>query len=229
MYKHIFLDFDDTIYDTHGNADIALQELYQHFSLGNYFDSFETFSKIYWKRNVEVWAMYSRGEMAKSELIVERFLTPLRTVGIDDSNYALTLNKWFLERTSEKSNLVNGAREILDYLKSRYSIHILSNGFTEVQHKKIRNAGVEQYFDSVILSEDVGCNKPDPKIFSYALEKTGAAIEETIMIGDNFDTDILGAKRSNINQIYFNPNKITERDFEPTHEVFDLMEIKNIL
>lgn len=229
MYKHVFLDFDDTIYDTRGNASIALHELYTHFNLDRYFDRFETFSEIYWKRNHEVWALYSEGKMTRQELIIERFLYPLRTVGAGSEEMALELNDWFLEATSNKSGLIEGARELLEYLKPNYHIHMISNGFTEVQYKKMQSAGVTDYFEEVILSDAVGVNKPDPAIFEFALQKTGAAKEESIMIGDNFDTDIKGAIRSSIDQVFFNPQKEFIAPIRPTFEVRTLSEIQDIL
>ncbi len=229
MYKHIFLDFDDTVYDTRRNADEALEELYQHFRLDAYFDDFRTFSESYWKKNHEVWALYSQGKIQRRQLIIERFLYPLQQAGTGDEKMALELNEWFLERTSQKSALIEGALDLLEYLHGKYKLHILSNGFTEVQFKKLKSAGVEHYFDQVILSEQAGVNKPDPRIFDFALEKTGARREEVIMIGDNYDTDITGAIRSRIDQLFFNQNERFRPDVPPTYEVKRLAEIQCIL
>ncbi len=229
-YKNIFLDFDDTIYDTRGNADIALNELYQHFSLSEYFESYDIFQTRYWSANSELWAKYSHGEIKKDELIVERFLRPLRSVGIDSAEFALKLSDWFLECTSSKSKLIDGALPLLDYLKGKYRLHILSNGFTEVQYKKLKNSGVLEYFDSIVLSEDAGANKPSSLFFDYAMEKSGARLDDCIMIGDNIDTDIMGAKNYSIPQIYFNPKSLPyEKEMEPTFMVGSLLEIQKIL
>lgn len=228
-YKHVFLDFDDTIYDTRGNADIALRELFEHFQLNRYFECFDTFSESYWKRNHEVWTLYSLGKMKRSELIVERFLYPLRQVGTGTADFALELNDWFLDSTAQKSGLIEGAVDLLEYLKQNYHIHMISNGFSEVQYRKMKSAGVESYFEEVILSEEVGVNKPNPAIFDFALKKTGAYAEESVMVGDNFDTDITGAIRSRIDQIYFNPTCHKIGEISPTYEVRRLSEIKNIL
>lgn len=229
MYKHVFLDFDDTIYDTRGNASAALRELYEHFDLNRYFDRFEVFSELYWKRNHEVWALYSEGRIGRRELVIERFLYPLRYAGIGTEEMALELNDWFLDCTAQKSGLVEGARELLEYLKPNYHLHVISNGFTEVQFRKMASAGVTDYFDEVILSEAVGVNKPDPAIFSYALQKAGARAEESIMIGDNFDTDITGAIRSRIDQVFFNPTGDFEVPVTPTFRVSRLKDIELIL
>ena len=228
-YIHLFLDFDDTIYDTHGNANIALREAYDFFKLDKIFGTFEMYSSLYWKRNQEVWALYSLGKITKDELIVERFLYPLRQLNTGTPEFALQMNDWFLERTAEKSGLVDGALDLLNYLKPKYKLHILSNGFTEVQYKKIRNAGLEEFFDNVFLSEMIGINKPDRRIYDYALDKSGASRKNVIMIGDNYDTDITGAINSGIDQIFFNRNETFLPDIPPTYEVKDLNQITLIL
>ncbi|MEG1903773.1 MAG: YjjG family noncanonical pyrimidine nucleotidase [Bacteroidales bacterium] len=229
MYKHVFLDFDDTIYDTRGNSSVALRELYEHFDLNRYFERFEVFSELYWKRNHEVWALYSEGKIERRELIIERFLYPLRYAGTGTEEMALELNDWFLDCTAQKSGLVEGARELLEYLKPNYHLHVISNGFTEVQFRKMASAGVTDYFDEVILSEAVGVNKPDPAIFSYALQKAGARAEESSMFGDNFDKDIKGALRSRIDQVFFNPAGDFEAPVTPTFRVSRLKDIELIL
>ncbi len=230
MYKHVFLDFDDTIYDTRGNASEALLELFEAFALSRYFESFERFSIDYWKRNVEVWDLYSKGLMDKPTLIKERFRYPFQCVGVEVTDeFLLELNDWFLEKTSTKRKLIDGALELLEYLNSKYQVHMLSNGFEQVQYAKMRNSGVERYFKEVILSDHVGVNKPDKAIFDYAIEKTGALVSESIMIGDNLDTDIIGAKNYGMDQLYFNVNLNLCKNCEPTYEVKSLEEIMAIL
>ncbi|HCM20492.1 MAG TPA: noncanonical pyrimidine nucleotidase, YjjG family, partial [Porphyromonadaceae bacterium] len=110
----------------------------------------------------------------KEELTVERFLAPLRPFGVDDPEYAKHLSLDFLERTTRKTRLMEGAKELLDYLKPRYRMHILSNGFSEIQYKKINNSGLARYFDKIILSEEAGINKPHPDMFTYALKNTNS-------------------------------------------------------
>ncbi len=230
MYKHVFLDFDDTIYDTRGNASEALLELFEAFALYKYFECFDSFSRDYWKRNIEVWDLYSKGLMDKPTLIKERFRYPFQCVGVDVSDeFLLELNDWFLEKTSTKRKLIDGAIELLEYLNSKYDVHMLSNGFEQVQYAKMRNSGVECYFKEVILSDHVGVNKPDKAIFDYAIEKTGALVCESIMIGDNLETDILGAKNYGMDQLYFNNNLNMCKNCKPTYEVKSLGEIMTIL
>lgn len=165
----------------------------------------------------------------KEELIVERFLAPVREFGIDDPEYAKNLSDDFLERTTRKTRLVDGTIELLEYLKPRYKMHILSNGFREVQYKKIENSGLRKYFDKIILSEDANINKPHEGMFTYALKNTNSKRNKTIMIGDSWEADIVGAKNSRIDQIWFNPAHLNPDGFEPTYTVDSLLKIIEIL
>lgn len=205
-YKDIFIDFDDTIYDTRGNAELALHELYEHFNMERHFERYEDFSTPYWNANVELWTQYSRGEIDRDYLMVERFRRPLACgCGFDTSREnCLRVSDVFLDLCSCKPGINDGARELLDYLQSRYRLHLCSNGFHEVQFKKLQASDTERYFTTVVLSEDAGVNKPNPAFFEYALRVSGAERNTTVMIGDNFNTDILGARSAGIDQIYFN-------------------------
>lgn len=232
-YKDLFIDFDDTLYDTHGNAVIALQELYDYFSLGDYFDSIDDFTVPYWTANIELWGQYSKGEIERDYLIVERFRRPLSCgKGLTPTReYCLEVSDKFLDFCSCKENLIPGAREFLDYVHGKYRLHLCSNGFHEVQYKKLNASDTARYFDTIILSEDAGVNKPNPLFFEYALEKSGADKASTVMIGDNYNTDILGARSAGIEQIYFNKwneSHIAE-DKDLVCEVKDLRELCSLL
>jgi len=226
-YIDLFIDFADTIYDTHGNAVIALQELYEHLELDRYFDRIEDFTTPYWTANIELWGQYSRGEIERDYLIVERFRRPL-SLGkglIVDKEYCLKVSDKFLDLCSVKSNLVEGARELLDYLHTKYRLHLCSNGFHEVQYKKLKASDTYKYFDKIILSEDAGVNKPNPAFFEYAIQETGACKETTLMIGDNYDTDIKGAMNAGIDQLYFNRWEDPEEHPEVTMQADKLSDI----
>lgn len=231
-YTDLFLDFDDTLYDTHGNAVIALRELFDALHLERWFPDPQLFYDAYWKANIDLWTRYSKGEITRDYLIVERFRRPL-SVGqglAPTVDFCLKASDLFLDFCSSKPGLVEGARGLMDYLRSRgYRMHMCSNGFHEVQYKKLQACGLKDYFDSVILSEDAGYNKPAPQFFEYALRQTGAAIPTTLMIGDNFNTDILGAKRMGIATAYFNRYPEYPAVEPVDYEVTSLSELKNIL
>ena len=231
-YNDLFVDFDDTLYDTHGNAVIALRELYERLQLHRYFDDPQVFYDEYWRTNIDLWTRYSKGEITRDYLIVERFRRPLslgRGLQVTEA-YCLEASDCFLDFCSSKPGVVEGAHELMEHLRRQgYRIHICSNGFHEVQYKKLRACGLLDYFDTVILSEDAGANKPSPQFFDYAIKKSGANPESTIMIGDNFSTDILGAKRYGLDTIYFNRVPDYPAPEPVTHEVTSLREIMGLL
>lgn len=228
-YKHLFIDLDDTLWDIHLNGMECLEEIYRDYGYAAYYPTFADYYNTYMPVNQQLWALYRRGGIRKEALIVERFLSPVRAFGINDPDYAKRVNDDFLERTTRKTQLIDGAMELLAYLKPRYRMHILSNGFREVQYKKIENSGLRPYFDKIILSEDAGVNKPHPELFTYALKSTNSRRDQTIMIGDSWDADIVGAHHSRIAQIWLNPTGEAPQGFDPTHTVRTLAEIKNIL
>ena len=228
-YKHLFIDLDDTLWDIHQNSKECLEEIYNDYGYNNYYETFHDYYNVYMPSNHHLWGLYREGKIDKDELIVERFLVPVREFGIDDAVYAKNLSDDFLERTTLKTKLVDGTMDLLNYLKPKYQMHILSNGFREVQYKKIENSGLSPYFDKIILSDEIGINKPHAQFFTHALQKTNAAHSETIMIGDSWDADIVGAYNSNIDQLWFNPEGHSPNVFTPTYCVKTLYEIKGIL
>ena len=234
MYKAILLDFDDTLYDTHGNAQIALEVMFREFGLDKFFNSFEDFSIPYWETNVELWSQYAKGEITRDYLIMERFRRPLSLgKNLDVTpELCLTISERFLDCCTEQTGVIDGAYHLLDYLKGKgYPLYMASNGFSEVQSRKLARVGMTDYFDGIILSEAAGVNKPSPLFFEYALKQTGLEAKDVIMIGDNYNTDIMGAMLSGIDQIYFNPEgkPLQASDSTPTYTVEALKEIEEIL
>ncbi len=240
-YKDLFLDFDDTLYDTHGNAVIALEETFKAFRLERYFTDAQVFYDAYWRANIDLWTRYSKGEITRDYLIVERFRRPMmasekfkeETCQLSTVTcQLLQMNDKFLDCCASKPGVTEGAHELMDYLKGKgYRMHMTSNGFHEVQYRKLAACGLRDYFDTIILSEDAGANKPSPQYFDYALRQTGACRETTLMIGDNLQTDINGALASGIDALLFNRWKEDANGCQqqPTFVVDSLREIMDIL
>ena len=241
-YTDIFFDFDDTLYDTYGNAVIALRETFDYYRLDRYFPDPQVFYDAYWAANIDLWTLYAKGEITRDYLIVERFRRPLsasaalaQRFGYDelpDSERIklLELSDRFLDYCASKPGVVEGARELLDYLRSRgYRMHLCSNGFHEVQYRKLQSSGLTPYFDHVVLSEDAGANKPSPVYFDYAFRVTGAQPASTIMIGDNINTDIRGARDAGIDTIFYSRFPADEHYTDPTFTVTALRQIADLL
>ena len=233
-YRDLFIDFDDTLYDTHGNAVIALRETFETFDLRRYFPDPQVVYDAYWMANIDLWTQYSKGEITRDYLIVERFRRPLSVgSGLDvTEELCLEMSDRFLDFCSSKPGVVAGAHELMDYLRQQgYRMHMCSNGFHEVQYKKLAACGLTDYFDTIILSEDAGFNKPSPQYFDYAFRQSGANKETTLMIGDNLQTDILGALNSGKDALLFNRWEVDvdEASQSPTYVVASLQEIMKIL
>ena len=228
-YKSLFIDLDDTLWDTYHNNKECLEEIYNAYNFGRYYASFEAFFDIYMPNNINLWAKYRTGEINRQTLIIERFRYMTRPMGIEDVKSIMELNNDFLQRTTKKTRLIPGAIELLEYLRPSYRMFILSNGFREVQFKKLNNSGLAPYFERMVLSEDANIQKPHKEIFDFALRNTNSRRNESLMIGDSWDADIIGAYNSKIDQVWFNPEGLPAGHFTPTYTVYSLEEIKKIL
>lgn len=230
MYQFVFIDLDDTLWDFHTNARISLELMFEERQLQRYFTDFNEFFEIYAKRNIELWEAYGKGEITQSFLMAERFRYPLSKMGVNDEDLAAEIGHQYLDILPNQKILMPDAIEVLDYLKSKYPLTIISNGFTEVQHRKISSSGIAGYFDHIVLSESAGALKPDPKIFRYAMELNGAAEPKScIMIGDSYAADIEGAKNAGIDQIYYPLHFPAPAGQTATHIISRLKELKEIL
>lgn len=228
-YKSLFIDLDDTLWDTYHNNKECLKEVYTDYHWEKYYPSFEAFYDFYMPNNEKLWEQYRNHEIDRQTLIFERFHYILSPMGIDDRKTVLEINNDFLKRTTTRTRLVSGAIELLEYLRPSYRLFILSNGFREVQYLKLKNSGLTPYIEQMILSEDAGIQKPHKEIFDFALKNTNSRRKESLMIGDSWDADIVGAHQSKIDQIWLNPKNLPARDFMPTYIVQSLEEIQDIL
>ncbi len=227
-YKHIFFDLDHTLWDFHTNSRKTLGVLFDEFSLTSLgVPDFETFLHTYETINEELWKKYRVGDIDKVTLRNGRFPAVFKTWNIDHPTLSIDINERYLIDGPKQPGLLPNAIETLDYLKSRYSVHLITNGFKEVQGTKLNASGLNGYFETITTSEEVGVLKPNPKVFHHALDLASANAKESIYVGDHYDTDVLGSKNAGLDQVFFNPGKTKYQD-SPTYEIQDLIELVRI-
>ncbi len=228
-YKHIFFDLDHTLWDFERNAEETKREMFETFKLKERgIPDYETFSEMYIGINRALWAMYRDNIIEKDELNFRRFYDTICLLGINDRGLGEDMASGFIEGISSKTYLFPHAKELLEYLYPKYPLHIITNGFEEVQFAKLKNSGMDRFFTSVITSEEACSKKPDAEIFYFALRKTGAIANESIMIGDDLDVDIAGARQMGIDQLYVNHERKIHSE-SVTLEVFSLEKIMELL
>jgi putative hydrolase of the HAD superfamily len=228
-YKHLFFDLDRTLWDFDTNSDETLQEILVKYDLALLgITSLELFKGKYSGINKMLWSLYLEGEIIKEKLNLQRFNLTLEAFGIRNMMLANAMADDYVEMSPLKTNLFPHAMETLEYLYGHYKLHIITNGFDEVQFKKLERSGMKRFFDKVVTSEEAGAMKPKEKIFHYALNKAEAIANESLMIGDEIEIDLLGARAVGLDQMFVNHHgKIHEESF--TFEVKSLIEILDIL
>ncbi len=228
-YETIFFDLDHTLWDFNTNSKEALTEISAKYALlDKGIPSLQHFLNEYFVINERLWEDYRNNVISKEALRYDRFYEALMKFNIDDRDLATAIGNDYTGSAPYKTNLFPHALEVLDYLKGKYALHIITNGFEETQHLKLKNSKIDHYFSDVITSERSGFKKPDERMFHYSLNTTSATAGRSLMIGDSLEADILGAKKVGMRQIYFNPEG-KEHSEELTHEVKNLNELFSIL
>ncbi len=228
-YKHLFFDLDHTLWDFETNAHETMAELYEINKLAERgVTDFESFFAHYSHHNERLWDRYTKGFIKQEELRWKRMWLALLDFKIADEPLARKMAVEFLERLPYKKHLFPYAAEILNYLRDRgYELHLVTNGFDAVQLCKIQSCNIHHHFGEMITSECSNSLKPNKEIFDFALEKTGALREESIMIGDNLDADIRGGQNAGWDTIFVNHLRL-ETDVKPTYTIFHLKELEEI-
>jgi len=220
--KHIFFDLDHTLWDFDRNSRLAFERMFVKHGIRI---DLQEFIEIYEPINFNYWKLYRENKISKEELRRRRFSDVFVLFGIHYSNSDLDfLATTYIDELPKDNHLLEGVMDILRYLSGRYALHIITNGFQEVQYKKLENSGITNFFRTVTTSEEVGLKKPHPVIFQKALEKALAKANESLMVGDTFEADILGAEGVGMHTIYFN----YRREAIPSHylKVDRLLEMK---
>jgi len=226
-YQHIFFDLDHTLWDFERNSNETLVELHQEHlqeeqvPLLNFL---ETFHRI----NDRLWRMHDASQITTQELRESRFKLVFQEFNFNNKTVVVTFGEHYSAKTPRKPHLLPNAQEILDYLHPKYKLHIITNGFPEMQRVKMESGGILHYFQEIVTSAEAGCKKPDTRMFQYLVDKLQTSVRECIMIGDNLFADVEGAMQSGIDAVFYNPKEL-KHEQAPNYEIKCLGDLKSIL
>ena len=228
--RHIFFDLDNTLWDHRKNAKLTLEKLFEKYQIQEKFQiKFKDFHTKYDKINEHLWELIRDEKIDKEYLRKHRFYDTFLHFGIDDFELAQVFEHQFLDEIIAYNELIDGALDVLEYLKTKeYQIHIISNGFHEVTHRKIDGSGIRQYVETVTSADEVKVRKPNPKIFEFALNKANAERKESVLIGDDWIADVKGAQNFGMKAVFFDVLK-DNRTEEGLTSIQDLNEIRTFL
>ncbi|WP_339753845.1 YjjG family noncanonical pyrimidine nucleotidase [uncultured Winogradskyella sp.] len=216
--KHVFFDLDHTLWDFDKNSGLTFEKI---FKLNNINVKLKDFLLVYEPINLNYWKLYREEKVTKSVLrygrLKEAFDKIKITVEDDIINH---LSEAYIDHLTTFNHLFDGTFEILDYLQENYELHIITNGFEEAQERKMTTSNIRNYFKTITNSEMVGVKKPNPKIFNFALDIANANADESIMIGDSIEADIVGANNIGMDTIHF--------DYKDTHKTLNFKRITNL-
>lgn len=227
-YEHIFFDLDRTLWHFEENSKKVLLDIYNGFGLTKHIEFEEDFIEQYYIFNDLLWERYRENKIEKDELRSERFNLTLKHFNVVNSKLADEIGNYYVEHSPLQTILLPYTVDVLTYLSTKYKLHIITNGFEEVQHIKLKTCKIDHFFDQLIFSEKVGVKKPHPLIFKKALKNSGATIKNSIMIGDDYYADIYGAQRVQLDSIYFNFRQI-EHNYPVDKEISCLSELMKLL
>lgn len=229
MYQHVFFDLDHTLWDFEKNSKDTMWQLFQRFRLsGRGISDFDAFYEVFHQHNEKLWSRFRKGFIRREELRWKRMWHTLLDFTIADTKLANELSAAYLEILPTQRFLIPDAAEVVAYCASKYTLHIITNGFDATQRQKLYNCGLHNYFDQIISSEKSNSIKPNKEIFDFAKAASGANDSPCIMIGDALEIDIAGAMNAGWDAIYFNPHQIAHSQ-KPTHEIHSLKTILEIL
>ncbi|WP_062062100.1 YjjG family noncanonical pyrimidine nucleotidase [Aquimarina longa] len=203
--KHIFFDLDHTLWDFDKNSSLAFQMIFEKYNIDI---RVPDFLSIYQPINLKYWKLYREDNVTKQELRRGRFIEAFSYLGKKFSIQVIDkMSDDYIDFLPLNNYLIDGAKDLLEYLNPKYNLHIITNGFTGVQKRKLSSSGILHYFDTITDSEVAGVKKPNPFIFKQAIQKSGAKLENSMMIGDNYEADIKGAEAAGLRTLCFNYHK----------------------
>ena len=199
--SHVFFDLDHTLWDFDKNSALTFDKI---FKLNNIDINLTEFLAVYEPINFQYWKLYREERITKDKLRYGRLNDAFNMLKVEVKRSMIyKLSEDYIKNLCTFNYLFDGTIEILEYLYPKYELHIITNGFKEVQHGKLNNANIDHFFNTVTNSEMVGVKKPNPKIFNFALDIANANVEESIMIGDSLEADIEGADDIGMDTIHF--------------------------
>ena len=225
--NNIFFDLDHTLWDFDKNSDLTFFKILKKNNLNI---DVSKFLNSYHPINRKYWELYRENKVSKADLRYYRLTDTFKKLNYDINDDLINqLAIDYIEHLSDFNHLIPDTLIVLNSLKSNYRMHIITNGFKEVQKRKLEKSKLIQYFDSVTISEDVGVKKPHKLIFDHALTAANANVENSVMIGDNFNADILGALGVGMKAIYYDFHKTNEQERENLIIIKNLKELIKIL
>jgi putative hydrolase of the HAD superfamily len=229
-YQHLFFDLDHTLWDFDTNAKECLVEIYNEFDLkSKSIESFDKFFDTYEVHNNMLWGRYEHGYISSEELKWKRMWLTLLDFKIADEKLSREMGDYYLEILPRKSKVYDYTFEILNYLTGKgYALHLLTNGFDKTQRGKLASSKLDGYFRNIITSEVANSTKPLKEMFDFALKQTGGLAENSIMLGDNLETDIAGALNIGMDCVFVNH---AHKNINPhsTYMVSHFKELEKIL
>ncbi|MGK7394807.1 MAG: YjjG family noncanonical pyrimidine nucleotidase [Candidatus Cyclobacteriaceae bacterium M3_2C_046] len=229
QYRDIFFDLDHTLWDFDKNSAEVLTELFAHYRLEECCVSLEQFISKFHEINRKLWRLHEQALIDKESIRDSRFRIIFSELNLPESSLPPDIGESYLKLCPVKENVIPYSHQVLDYLKKKqYKLHIITNGFEDVQHLKLKSACLDHYFDQIITAESCGYKKPHASIFQHALQVSGSGLTQSLMIGDNPESDIAGAINFNMDCIYYNPLG-TSHNYKVTFEISCLSELMKIL
>ncbi len=239
MKKYLLFDLDRTLWDFDGNAERTFRDMYSYFKLDEVCHvDYETFHERYREINDMLWEAYRNGTLTKEVLYTARFSLTLEAFGlqrdsIQVSRLSREMGDYYVQYGTQQTGLMPGARELLEWIagQQRFTMAVITNGFSEAQRPKMKTAGIDRYFQYCFLSEELGFMKPDRRFFDAALQQMQARADECLVIGDDYKVDIAGAAAAGMEQVFYNyKGVVLEPQQKPaTYEISHLLQLKEIL
>jgi putative hydrolase of the HAD superfamily len=228
IYKVLFFDLDRTLWDYRANSEQTLNDLVKKHT-PHLIEKFDEFLAIFYEVNESLWLEYRDGRLSKERLSTQRFIDSFKRLGVDAESFAGEFSVDYITESPNKTKLFPETIETLTYLKKAgYRLFLLTNGFVEVQNVKIRYSKLETFFERMITSEEAGFQKPHEKIFEFALNIVKTEKPDCLMIGDDLESDIMGAQNFGIDTVFFNQAGLKHTS-TPTFEIRQLDELRLFL